>query len=140
MKNKQTPFKIEIRFSDCDIYKHVNNAVYLTYFEQARIHYFGEILGENWDWTKNGVILKTNTVEYLLPLTLQNKALIYIYIDSIGKKSFTLSYKIFNEKNELTTTGSSTLIAYNYDFNKSIEIDENLKNILQEVILIQNSN
>ena len=62
MKNKQTPYKIEIRFSDCDRYKHVNNAVYLTYFEQARIHYFGEILGENWDWTKNGVILKKHFV------------------------------------------------------------------------------
>ena len=31
---------IEVRWSDCDAFGHVNNASYLTYFEQARIAYW----------------------------------------------------------------------------------------------------
>ena len=30
---------VEVRFSDLDALNHVNNAVYFTYMEQARIHY-----------------------------------------------------------------------------------------------------
>ncbi|MBP6731369.1 MAG: thioesterase family protein, partial [Chitinophagales bacterium] len=34
--------KLDIRWSDMDEMRHVNNAVYLTYFEQARVYYFNE--------------------------------------------------------------------------------------------------
>jgi len=34
------PFKVQIRFADIDVMGHVNNAVYLSYFEMAPGHYF----------------------------------------------------------------------------------------------------
>ena len=46
----EQPIKIQVRFSDLDTLGHVNNAVYLSYFEMARIAYFTPLLGENWDW------------------------------------------------------------------------------------------
>lgn len=127
MKKKITPYSIEIRFSDCDLYGHLNNAVYLSYFEQARIHYFNIALESNWDWVQNGVILKKNEVEYHLPLTLNNQARVFIFKEKIGDKSVVLTYKIFNEKNELTTTGRSVLIAFDYSLGKSISINDELK-------------
>ena len=43
------PFKfsthIEVRFRDLDALGHVNNAVYLTYFEIARLHYWKKLFG-----------------------------------------------------------------------------------------------
>ena len=35
----------EIRFVDIDAFGHVNNAHYLTYFEQARVKYFDDVVG-----------------------------------------------------------------------------------------------
>ncbi|MEY4596431.1 MAG: Thioesterase-like superfamily, partial [Bacteroidota bacterium] len=32
------PAKIQVRITDVDILGHVNNAIYLTYFEIARVH------------------------------------------------------------------------------------------------------
>jgi len=59
MAEKLTDYKyktlIPIRFSDIDSFGHVNNAVYLTYFEIARIGYWKEII--NWDWSNTGIIL-----------------------------------------------------------------------------------
>ena len=37
--------KLDIRFVDIDAFGHVNNAHYLTYFEQARVRYFDDIMG-----------------------------------------------------------------------------------------------
>jgi acyl-CoA thioester hydrolase len=62
------PLEIQIRFSDCDMMGHVNNAVYLNYFELTRIYYFRELLGKDWDWRKNGIILRKNEIEYFVPV------------------------------------------------------------------------
>ena len=63
-------YRLQVRFSDCDMMQHVNNAVYLNYFEEARIHYFRQMLGMDWDWKKTGVILRKNELEYLKPVFL----------------------------------------------------------------------
>jgi acyl-CoA thioester hydrolase len=41
------PAKIQVRLTDIDILGHVNNAIYLSYFEMTRIHYFNELVGYN---------------------------------------------------------------------------------------------
>lgn len=37
---------LQIRWRDLDAQGHVNNAVYITYFEQARVGYVGAIAGD----------------------------------------------------------------------------------------------
>ena len=37
--------RLEVRFRDCDPMGHANNAVYLTYLEQARFAHWREVWG-----------------------------------------------------------------------------------------------
>ena len=46
MKSSIQPYAPEIRFRDIDAMGHVNNAVFLSYFEQARIHFFRQLVGK----------------------------------------------------------------------------------------------
>ena len=62
------PVKIQIRYADLDALGHVNNSNYLTYFEIARVHYFNELLGKDWDWRNEGMILANSSLEFLKPL------------------------------------------------------------------------
>jgi len=106
------PAKIQVRITDVDILGHVNNAIYLTYFEIARVHYFTQLVGSDWDWLENGVVLVQNEVQYHLPVFLQDQPEIHIFCNKIGQKSFTLSYELY-VKGELRTSGSSTLVGFN---------------------------
>jgi acyl-CoA thioester hydrolase len=54
MKTVITP--VQIRFADVDKLGHVNNAVYLSYIEVARMDFFKEAGGKI-DWNKKGVIV-----------------------------------------------------------------------------------
>ena len=116
-----SPAKIQVRLTDIDILGHVNNAIYLSYFEMTRIHYFNLLVGPNWDWMENGVVLVHNEVQYIQPILLADSPEIQMYCDKIGTKSFTLSYEIY-VKGQLKTTGSSTLVGFNSNQQKSIEI------------------
>ena len=115
------PANIQVRFSDLDVLGHVNNSVYLSYFEMARVHYFGQLLGYDWDWRTNGAVLVKNEVEYIQPILLKHQPLIFVSVDEIGTKSYTLSYEIKVE-DHIYTRGKSKLVCFDNDQQKSIEI------------------
>lgn len=127
-------YKLQVRFSDCDMMQHVNNAIYLNYFEEARIHYFRQVLGVDWDWNKTGVILRKNELEYLKPVFLHEPVEIFVYLKHIGEKSFTLSYEV-KVLQEVRTTGTSVLVCYDSVNKVSIPIPHRMKEALSKLSL-----
>lgn len=126
------PARIQVRFSDLDIMGHVNNSVYLSYFEYARVHYFGQMLGQDWDWKTHGVLLAKNEVEYLKPILLNEVPEVTIYTESVGNKSFTLRYEV-HVNGELRTKGASVLVCFNSEEHKSVEVPEKMKESLEQL-------
>jgi len=129
--------KIQVRFSDIDVMGHVNNAVYLSYFEMARVVFFSELMGGEWDWKKKGVLLRKNEIEYIKPVLLHEVPEIFIYTEKVGSKSFVLGYDL-KVNNEIRTTGSSVLVSFDSLNNQSIEIPGKMKAIL--IQLFRNDN
>ena len=124
--------KIHVRFSDLDLLGHVNNSVYLSYFEIARVHYFKEILGLDWDWRTHTVLLVKNEVEYIKPILLHDDVRISLFTTSIGNKSFTLRYEVMVD-NELRAKGSSVLVSFNAVEQQTILIPEAMKIALDKI-------
>ncbi len=129
-----TPYKLNVRFSDCDMMQHVNNAVYLNYFEEARIHYFRQLLGLDWDWKRNGILLRKNELEYLLPVFLNDLVEIEVFLKHFGEKSFTLAYEV-KVNGQLRTTGTSVLVCYDSVTKSSISIPFRMKESLKNLTL-----
>lgn len=125
-----SPAKIQVRYADLDVLGHVNNSVYFSYFEMARVQYFGQVLGKEWDWESNGVILVKNWAEYIIPVLLTDQPFIYITVEQIGTKSFELSYEL-KVNDVLYTKGGSTLVAFDAKNSKTIEIPTEMRNFLE---------
>lgn len=115
------PAKIHVRFADCDMMGHVNNAVYLSYFEQARMHYFAQMVDENWDWKKNGIILVKNEVTYLKPILLHDEPLVCMQLKVIGRSSFTLVY-VVKVKEVTVATGESKLVCFDFSSQQPVAV------------------
>jgi acyl-CoA thioester hydrolase len=129
MAEKLTDYKfktpIPIRFSDIDAVGHVNNAIYLTYFEVARFNYWREIIG--WNLQENGVIVGRSEVNYLKPITLDDEIFCYLRVSRIGNSSFDVMHllvKITPDGEEICTTGKTVCISYDYTVNKSVAIPQ----------------
>ena len=127
------PAKIQVRFSDLDVLGHVNNTIYLSYFEMARVHYFKELLGEGWDWNKFGIVLAKNEVEYFKSVLLNHEPLITIYTEHIGSKSFTLGYEL-HVNNELFAKGKSIQVCFDASIQQSILVPDQMRMQLQRII------
>jgi acyl-CoA thioester hydrolase len=84
---------VAVRFRDLDAFGHVNNAVYLTYCEMARVAYFHTLLGVV---TPDEVsfILARAEVDYRLPVELTDRLEVRVRAVEVGGKSFTLAYQM----------------------------------------------
>jgi acyl-CoA thioester hydrolase len=113
--NNFSLYSPEIRFSDIDAMGHVNNAVYLSYFEQARIHFFGQFLQKDWNWNEAGILVARNEIQYLKPVVMGDRISVRTGCTHVGTKSFTLDYRVVRageNTDELCTTGSSVLVCF----------------------------
>jgi len=121
---------IEIRFVDLDVFGHVNNANYLTYLEQARVKYFDDLVGWEYDWSKEGIILAQATLNFLVPIKLKDLISVYTRCERIGNKSLLLEYRIVkkNGVEELLMADARTvLVAFDYVNRQSIQVPERWK-------------
>lgn len=108
---------LEVRFRDVDALGHVNNAVYLTYFEQARVTYSLELL-DMAEIRALPFILAEITVGYRRPAFFGDRLSLGVRIDRIGNKSFTIASEIVrlhaDGQEELVATSREIMVWYDY--------------------------
>lgn len=80
------------RFRDIDALGHVNNAVFLTYFEEGRLNYLRG-LGVL-DPAKPSILIARVEVDYLRPVLLGETLSLSVHAIGFGRTSFTLSYEL----------------------------------------------
>lgn len=122
--------KLDVRWSDLDQMQHVNNAVYHTYIEQARIYYFNEL---NLDWQKYNFILASTKMDFVKPIVFPADAYVYTRCTKFGTKSFEMQYMVTNMENHLeqmSAVATTTLVMFDYATQTSQPVPESFKQII----------
>jgi acyl-CoA thioester hydrolase len=134
MPNFRFYHPIEIRYGDLDPQGHVNNAKYLTYMEQARISYIRHLnLWEGGSFLKIGIILADVQVTFLAPILFGQAVRVGTRVTRLGNKSMTMGYEIEDHQSrQIQATGSSVLVAYDYDTEMTIPIPEHWRRTISE--------
>jgi acyl-CoA thioester hydrolase len=118
---------IAVRYGDLDPQGHVNNAKYMTYFEQARVHYLLHLglFEESHSFMNIGIILAEVRVTFLAPVQYGTDCRVGMRISRLGNKSMTAEYTLMDAatKEELATA-SAVLVGYDYRTNETIPIPE----------------
>lgn len=121
------PHKIEVRFADLDVMGHVNNAIFLNYFEQGRMSFFRQRIGDSWDWNKYGIIVARNEIDYLTPVLLHDEVYVTAEYGTFGNKSFQMSmlvYKLEDGQKVGCARGLVTVVCFDYQQKKTIPVPE----------------
>lgn len=117
----QTP--IQIRYNDMDTLGHVNNAVYFTYFELARVRFFREMGIWEGERSAYGVIMAKATIDYKRPITLDDESVtVWTRCSRLGSKSFDLDQVLVRRDGAVATTALTVGVAYDYRTNASVTI------------------
>lgn len=111
---------VEVRFADVDMFGHVNNAVYLTYIESARVAYYTAVSGLT-EPREFGMTLASAKVDFLKPIFFGQSLKVYTRIGRIGNKSWTLEHEIRDaQTEELLFVASTVNVHYDYRNEKTM--------------------
>jgi acyl-CoA thioester hydrolase len=122
--------EIDVRWRDLDEFGHVNNSVYLTYFEQARIEWW-LTLDKSLVVNNHGPIIVTAACTFLKPLQHPDQLIITVHAGDPGKSSYTIYYEIFStRKNILVTTGTTRVVWVDYTHGKSAPLPDRMRDFL----------
>ena len=116
-KNFKHITKITVRFSDLDAMKHVNNATYLTYLEEARIKYFNDLFNLNERDLEYKAVIGRIEIDYIYPIVLGDDIEVYTRISELGHKSVKVEHIVVIKKDEgliKAATSVTKLVYYDY--------------------------
>ena len=113
-------FPLAVRYSDYDTKGHVNNAIFLTYFEMARARAWIDALGGDADFP---FILAEASIQYRSQARIGDPLEIEITTTEIRTKAWVWSYVVRDARDErVVAEGRTVQVAYDYEGRRTIPI------------------
>lgn len=106
--------RLHVRFRDCDMFGHVNNAVYFTYMEEARWAYWREITGDMAQDRLPGLILARAECDFIRPLRSGERVDVGVAVTRIGRSSVSFDCEVLDEQGAAVAKGKSVMVSYDY--------------------------
>lgn len=121
--------EIEVRFSDLDAYGHVNNAVFFTYLETARVKLFSERFASLMSQGLHFLVVEASC-RYQLPIELNDRVVIDIEPEELGRSSFTLSYLLHDDAGKKFATARTVMVCFDARSQKTVRLPEDMRSAL----------
>lgn len=95
---------MQVRWSDVDLFGHVNNAAYLGYLDDARFTLFPSMgVDETGALTASMLVVVKHEIEYLAALTYRPAPFaVEVWVPRIGRSSVDFAYEILDAANRDT--------------------------------------
>jgi len=113
-----------VRFRDVDSMGHVNNAVFLTYLEEARIAFLLPLGAE-----VSSMILARVEIDFRAPLRMGDEVEIGVRPANVGTKSFELEYEV-RSRDVVAAKAKTVIVSFDYESGRSIEVPESWREAL----------
>lgn len=130
---------VQVRFGDLDCMGHVNNAVYFTYMEQARVEFCNQFPDLDFRKSDNrsgkSFILASISCDFKRPVTMGQDLVVAVSISKIGTASFEMTYQLkLNGGDTLVAEGRSVQVYYDYGLARPLPLTPDIKSSLKRFI------
>jgi acyl-CoA thioester hydrolase len=121
----------QVIFRDVDSFGHVNNAVYLTYFEWARAQMWFDLTEAKGAPEDIGFIMAHAEVDYLAQLGLEPID-ICVRVSEMRNTSLDTVYEIRRRDGQVAATGKVVVVLYDWHEQRKIPISDELRQKVRE--------
>jgi len=111
-----------VRFGDLDALGHVNNAVFLTYIESARVAFLFDS-GAATSLEDMSIIVARIEIDFRAPVRLGDEVEIAVRASRFGNKSFDLEH-VLRVEGQVVAEAKSVLVGYDYNKRESMAIPD----------------
>ncbi len=109
MAHKLIETAMTVRWGDMDAFGHVNNAIYATYVEEARLRWFNTLPGD-WHDADIGPVVAAQHVNYRRPIEWPAEIIVALIVERVGNSSLTLGFRIHAADNPQRAYADGTTV------------------------------
>lgn len=122
---------IVVRFSETDMFGHMNNVSSFIYFEEARIAFMKNIkLFNIHDQQTDIPVVVDLKCDYHAQVFFGDEIKLYVKANRVGNSSVDIHYMAINAENKICFTGRGNLVKMNVKSGKSIPFSEEEREML----------
>ena len=120
MESFRFDVELPVRYRDLDTLGHVNNAVYGTYLEQARVRYFDRVLDVPFEGRE--MVLAHLDVDFRRPVTMDDGPVrVGCGVTDIGESSIHMAYRVdAGEEEAPAATAESVQVAWDGESSRDV--------------------
>jgi len=115
-------FSQDVAFRDLDGLGHVNNAVYLSYVESARLAYMQEVLGPL-ELEELGIVADVK-ISFRSPAALGETLEVGLRVSRVGETSLVFDFEVRGGDGRLVAEGSTVHVAFDYGVRRPVPVPE----------------
>ena len=116
---------VQVRFRDTDAFGHVNNAVFFSYVELARVRYLLDALQPETRFDRLPLILARAAVDFRSPILFGEEVVVETRVDRIGRTSFGMTHRMTaGPEGRLAADVESVLVVYDYATERPIPVPD----------------
>ena len=123
-----------VRFGDLDAMRHLNNVVFLRYFETARIGFLRELAPDHdpsaGDGGGFGLIFAECSIRYRSPVAFDEEVAIACTVGEVRRSAFEVRFAMKVE-DRLAAEGSGWLVGYDYGAGRAQVLPDALSEALR---------
>lgn len=114
---------IQKRFSDIDVFHHVNNVSQQMYFDVGKTDYYRQVFSEDMLLGDQRVVTVSTSSNYISQIRFTDQVRVTTTCEKIGNKSLTL-YQQLLVGDRLCSDSRSVMVAFDFPNQQSIPIPE----------------
>jgi acyl-CoA thioester hydrolase len=126
---------IDMRWNDCDLLGHVNNARFVEFTQDARVRFFAETSDIKWG-RHNSIVVRRMETDYERPLFLTSGPLqVEVSILAIGNSSFKIRHDICDKDRRRAARIDAVLVGFDSETNTSKPLSPEIRAVLEEYLV-----
>ncbi|WP_245207040.1 thioesterase family protein [Barnesiella sp. WM24] len=116
---------LQIRFNDIDMLGHLNNSVYIQFFDLGKSSYFQAVLPDGVDWKRINIVVANINCDFFAPTYITEPIAVRTTVTRMGEKSFSLEQRIVNTATEeVKCIGKTIMVGFDLTTGKSAPIEQ----------------
>lgn len=101
---------VEIRFNDIDMFGHLNNTVYLQFFDQGKYAYFRQFMDGTFGSEPTAPVVANINVDFHQPTYIDDKLTVCTSITEIDESSMVMRQIIKDEKGNIKSSARTVMV------------------------------
>lgn len=119
---------IQIRFSDIDIFRHVNNVAQQMYFDVGKTDYYCKVFGHDILYDNLRIVTVATSTSYMSQIRHHDDIAVTTQTRHIGNKSMELFQQIIRRETDgrqtVCSESTSTMVAFDFEAQQGVRVPD----------------